>query len=151
MKFPLRPYHFKSPIPSLSGTLIRYRPVIPITVSGPAATESSFVLVDSGSDDVVFPIATAHRIGIDLTHAPKRSSRGVGSSQGIGIMYADVMLLLSDSQETARWKATVGFTTAALRFPLFGIAGGLEFFRTTLDVSNREIELVMNASLPTTP
>jgi hypothetical protein len=37
-----------------------------------------------------------------------------------------------------------------MRFALLGIAGGLEFFRTTLDVSAREIILLPQPSLPVT-
>jgi hypothetical protein len=40
------------------------------------------------------------------------------------------------------------FTPTPMRFALFGIAGGLEHFRTTLDVQSREIILLPKPSLP---
>jgi hypothetical protein len=97
----------------------------------------------------VFPSALAQRIGVDLSQAPQRRSQGVGTSQPTPVLYAPVILVLSDSVQTVRWRATVGFVSAVLRFSLLGIAGGLQFFRTTLD-DLHEVELVPNASLPMT-
>jgi hypothetical protein len=128
----------------------RYKPVIPITVIGPKSQETSLILVDSGSDEIVFPIDLAIRLGIDLTLASKGSSVGVGTGQPVALLFAPVILLLDDNVETCRWRAAVGFTQAPLRFPLFGIAGGLEHFRTTLDVVDREIILTAKLSVPTT-
>ncbi len=36
------------------------------------------------------------------------------------------------------------------RIPVFGIAGGLEFFRTTLDGFRREVEILAQPNLPAT-
>jgi len=149
LKFVLRGYRSPSPIPSLGGGTIRYKPVIPMTVIGPRTQETPFVLVDPGSDDIVFPMALAQRIGLDLSQAPQRQSQGVGTSQPVPVFYAPVILLLSDSIQTVRWRATVGFVAVVLRFSLFGIAGGLQFFRTTLD-GVRELEIIPDASLPVT-
>jgi hypothetical protein len=120
-----------------------------MTIIGPKSQETPFVLVDPGSDDIVFPMALAQRIGVDLSQAPQRHSQGVGTSQPVPVLYAAVILVLSDSVQTVRWRATVGFVSVVLRFSLFGIACGLQYFRTTLD-GVREIELVPNASLPIT-
>src|SRR5262249_17996987 len=121
-----------------------------MTVVGPRSQETPFVLVDTGSDDIVFPLALAHRIGVDLANAPQRRSQGVGSSQSVMVQFAPVILQLSDGHQAARWRAIVGFTAAPMRFALFGMAGGLEFFRTTLDVVKGEIELAPNLTLPST-
>ncbi len=149
MKFLFRAYRSPSPIPSLAGGTIRYKPVIPMTIIGPRSQETPFVLVDPGSDDIVFPIALAHRLGVDLVQAPQRHSRGVGATQAVPVLYATVILVISDSVHTVRWRGMVGFVSVPLRFPLFGIAGGLQFFRTILD-GVRELELVPDASLPVT-
>jgi len=74
------------------------------------------VLVDPGSDDIVFPSALAKRIGLDLSQAPQRKSQGVGTSQPVPVLYAPVILVLSDSVQTVRWRATVGFVSVVLRF-----------------------------------
>jgi hypothetical protein len=122
LKFTLRAYRSPSPIPSLGGGTIRYKPVIPMTVIGPRSQETPFVLVDPGSDDIVFPAALAQRIGVDLSQAPHRQSQGVGTPQPVPVLYAPVILLLSDAVQTVRWRATVGFVSVVLRFSLFGIA-----------------------------
>ncbi len=151
MKFTLRGYRYSTSIPSLlRGGAIRYRPVISLTVIGPAGKETPYALVDTGSDDVVFPIDLAHRLGIDLSQAPQRQSQGVGSAGGVAVLFAPVILSLSDSVQTVRWRATVGFTSASLRFCLLGVAGGLEFFQTILDVPQRTLELHPHATLPAT-
>jgi hypothetical protein len=121
-----------------------------MTVIGPAGQETRWVLVDSASDDVVFPVDLAIRIGVDLSAAPQRSAQGLGGAQPVSLLFAPVILLLSDQTETSRWRAVVGFTRTPLRFALLGIAGGLEHFRTTLDVGDREILLNAKPSLPVT-
>jgi hypothetical protein len=150
LKFNLRGYRYSTSLPSLRGGSIRYRPVISSTVIGPIGKETPYALVDTGSDDVVFPIDLAHRLGIDLSRAPQRKSQGVGSVGGVAVLFAPVILRLSDSVQTVRWRATVGFTSASLRFCLFGIGGGLEFFQTILDVPQNFLELHPNSTLPTT-
>jgi hypothetical protein len=107
-------------------------------------------LLDSGADDVIFPLSVAKRLGLDLSRAVTGSAVGIGSSRPSSILYLPVILLLSDGNETCRWRAVVGFTAARLRFPLFGIAGGLQHFRTTLDLEQDEIILLANPSLAAT-
>ncbi len=107
------------------------------------------MLVDPGSDDVVFPVGVAMGIGIDLSGAIKGSSQGVGGTV-VPVLYAPSIMRLSDGFEVHRWRAVVAYTQAGLRFSLFGIAGGLEHFRTTLDLARREIEMVVQPSLPAT-
>ena len=133
----------------MGGGTIRYKPVIPITVIGPKSQETPLVLVDQGSDDIVFPSVLAKRIGVNLSGAPQRQSQGVGKPKPVPIVYAQVILALSDSVQTVRWRATVGFVSVPLRFSLFGIAGGLQFFRMTQD-DLQDLELVPLASLPVT-
>jgi hypothetical protein len=105
--------------------------------------------VDSGADDVVFPYNRAATLGIDLRGAPHFRGGGIGGGSG-AIYYAPVILVLTDHKETYRWRAVIGFTTAFLKFPLFRIAGGLEYFRTTLDGFRKEVEIVAQPHLPAT-
>ena len=150
MIFPFPSFLSRTRVPSLGGGTIRYKPIIPITITGPAGQVTRRILVDSGSDDIVFPASIGNLIGVNLIGAPQRFSQGVGGQSPIGLLFAPVILLLQDQNEIYRWRAVVGFTKAPLRFPLFGIAGGLEHFRTTLDVRSGEIELVAQPSLPVT-
>jgi hypothetical protein len=150
LRFSFPGFKTKSFPPSLGGRSIRYKPLVPITVIGALGQEARQILVDPGSDDVVFPLALASRIGVDLTHALPGQSRGVGSTQPISLLFAPVILLLDDGTERSRWRAVVGFTAAPLRFALLGIAGGIEYFRTTFDVDNQEILMVPQPSIPLT-
>jgi hypothetical protein len=138
-----------NPIPSLGGATVRHRPVIPLTVIGPKGQWSPYVKVDTSADDVVFPLSAAALLGIDLRSAPQLSAGGVGGRSAV-VQYAPVILVLTDNIRTCRWRAVVGFTAAFLKFPLLGIAGGLEFFRTTLDGFRKEVELVAQPHLPAT-
>jgi hypothetical protein len=150
LRFSFPGFRTTSSAPSLGGRTIRFKPIIPITVTGPQGQETRQILVDSGSDDIVLPSALARRLGIDLASALPGRSRGVGSAQPISILFAPVILLLDDGNERSRWRAIAGFTAAPLRFALLGIAGGLEYFRTTLDVDNREILMIPQPSIPST-
>jgi hypothetical protein len=146
--FPFRPYRLKVPAPSLGGGMLRYKPVISLTVIGPSGQVAHPTLVDSGADDIVFPIQVAGRIGVDLSAAVAGQAQGLGGSQPVGLLYSPVILLLSDGTQTCRWRAITAFTGTKLHFAILGIAGGLEHFRTTLDVQSREIILLPQPSLP---
>ena len=117
---------------------------------GPRGQIQCSILVDTGANDVVFPSALAASLGVSLSAAAVRTAQGVGSSQGIPLFYAPVILQLQDQIEICRWRAVVAFTQAPLRLPLLGIAGGLQYFRTTLDVEARQIEMIAKPSLPRT-
>src|SRR5262249_14146196 len=128
----------------------RYKPIIGVTVIGPRGQQLFQVLVDTGADDVIFPEAVAARVGVDLSIALPGSSQAVATSQPIPVLFAPVILRLDDGKETCRWRAVVGFAPLRSKYGLFGIAGGLQYFRTTLDVDAREFLLVPKLSLPVT-
>lgn len=139
-------------MPTLGGRLSRLKPLIPLTVTGPSRQDALSVLVDSGSDDVVFPWDVAVKIGVNLSTAATGHALGVGAAAALPLAFAPVILELRDPilRQVCRWRAVVGFSRSVTRFALFGIAGGLEHFRTTLDVAAREIHLDTHPSLPAT-
>ncbi len=108
MIFRLRGYVTPNPIPSLGGSRVRYKPVVPLRVIGPGGQYNPPVLVDSGADDVVFPIGVAPQLGIDLAHAAYLDAQGVGGGSA-RVFYAPAILLLTDGVDTYRWRAVVGF------------------------------------------
>jgi hypothetical protein len=148
--FPLRIYPTRRPVPSLRGGTTRPKPVIPLTVIGPGGVDLCQVLVDTGADDIVFRLLTATKTGISLLNLPQGGARGVGAPAPATLYYAPVILALDDGVQSCRWRATVAFSPAIGPFPLFGIAGGLEFFRTTLDVGALQVELIPKLTLPAT-
>jgi hypothetical protein len=150
MLFTVPWFRAKPPAPSLGGGTKRYKPLITITVGGPRMQQLRQILVDTRADDIVFPEILAGRLGVDLSLATPGSSFTVGSGQPIPVLFAPVVLTLDDGKESCRWRAVVGFAPLRSAYGLFGIAGGLEHFRTTLDGGNHSLELVPLPSLPTT-
>jgi hypothetical protein len=143
-------FYAKTPAPALGGGKKRYKPIIGITVIGPRGGHFGQILVDSGSDDVVFPEQLAARLGVDLSTALPGASHGVGAGPPLPVLFAPVILLLDDGKESCRWRAIVGFAPLKSKYGLFGIAGGLEYFRTTLDIEDRELLMMAKPSLPVT-
>jgi hypothetical protein len=124
--------------------------LVPIRIFGPSGQETRLILVDSGADDVVFPIDIASRIGVDLTGSAQGQAQGVGHNQPVALAFASVLLQLEDPSEVIRWRAVVAFTATPLRFPLLRIAGGLEHFVTTMNCRALQVQLIAHPSLPVT-
>jgi hypothetical protein len=63
------------------------------------------------------------------------------------LRYGEVELeLVDDNGSSLRWSAVVAFTTAAIRYPLLGLAGCLEFFDVKFLGAAHMIELEPNSS-----
>ena len=134
----------QSPIISLGGRFDRPWPAVPVTSLGPGGSWLVDGLLDSGSEDTVFPEWMANRLGIDLTTAPTGTAAGVGGGGGL-LRYAEVTLRVADNQERREWQAWVGFTSTKLRHPLLGFAGFLQYFTATLYGDREEVELTVNS------
>ncbi len=78
---------------------------------------------------------------------PTGTGSGVGS-RGLPLRYAPVTLRLTDGQEFREWPAWVGFTPAALVYPILGFAGCLQFFTSTFHGDTEEVELTVNRLYP---
>ena len=133
----------------LGGRWVRPRPMIPVTVVGPLQAKPVDSLIDTGSDDTVFPELMAAFIGIDLSQAPRGRATGVGRI-AYPVRYAEVRLLVTDGKEYRDWPARVGFTSAALRQSLLGFAGFLQFFTAICRGDREEAELTINSLYPGT-
>lgn len=145
-------YHFhsgRSPVWPLRGRVGRPRPIVYITVIGPLGTSLEEALLDTGSDDTVFPEGVATIIGLDLTNAPTGSASGVGMTVAT-IRYAEVTLRLTDGLEFREWPARVGFTPAPIKRSLLGFAGFFQFFTAAFDGDREQVELTVNATYPGT-
>jgi hypothetical protein len=149
MRFNYLRFPTRQPVLTLSGRTERPRTVIGLTLIGPTSTRLIEALLDTGSDDTVFPEALAAILGIDLTNAPTLIGAGFGMVAH-PLRLAEVTLRVADSQEQREWRAWVGFTAAPLRQPLLGYAGFLQFFTATFHGDREEVELTINADFPGT-
>ncbi len=120
----------KTPQPSLGGGGVRYRPITAVRVSGPGGSWILDGLLDSGSDDTVFPEWVAPMIGVDLAQAVSLDIQLAGRGKPIRYRYCSIKLRITDGkQETYEWDAIVGFVAVPMKFPLFGAVRFVEFHR----------------------
>jgi hypothetical protein len=147
MRFRYRRFPVKTPLLTLGGRKERPRPVIGVTVIGPADSRYVLALLDSGADDCIFPDTLAASLGIDLTNAPTLDGAGLGMVP-YTIHLAEVTLRLVSVNEQREWKAWVGFTSAKLRQSLLGYAGCLQFFNASFEGDLEELELTVNSTYP---
>jgi hypothetical protein len=149
LHYPFRSFRVLRPLVSLQGRIARPRPIIPVTLLGPTSAVARDCLVDTGSDDTVFPESVAIAAGIDLSNAPVSSAAGVGL-QALTLRLVEVTLRIADNQEQREWSAWVGFTSAKLHQPLLGFAGFLQFFDVLIRGEQEKVELTVNGAYPGT-
>jgi hypothetical protein len=129
--------------------MVRPKPILAVSLTGPAATIPRDALLDTGADDTVFSEALAAQIGVDLSNAPVGQCTAANRS-AIPVRYAQVRLRVSDGQEHREWPAWVAFTPSPMRWGLLGFAGFLQFFTTVFDGAAEMVELTVNALYPGT-
>jgi hypothetical protein len=137
--------------PSLpAGAVVRWRPLLPVTIIGPSGLMRDFgrAVLDPAADDTIFPLDTARRLGISLR--PDSGHRVRWRGQLHPLRFGDVVLLLSDNGSTWRWPAVVGFSPAPLRYPILGQAGCLRFIDARFLGADFAVELETNRTYPGT-
>lgn len=133
----------------LGGRTVRPRPIIPVTIIGPTGSRIREAILDTASDDTVFPESLAAQIGVDLSAAPSGRGSGVGLVT-VPLRYAEVTLRIATNQEHREWQAWVSFTSGSLRRPILGFAGFLQFFAATFHGDVEEVELRVDGLYPGT-
>lgn len=147
MQFPFRRMSTRRPVPPLGGVSFRYKPLLHATAAGPAGSLIHLCMVDSGADDSIFPEATAHALGIDLTNAPEGDAVPIGG-QPVTYRFAPLRLSVSDGTQRCEWEALVGFIARPLRYAFLGLTGFFQFFDVTLSAEKREFVVVPSPSFP---
>lgn len=152
LQFPYRDEPLRgSPPPSLPNTAtVRWRPLVPVTLIGPSGMQRSFprAVLDPGGDDTVFPIAAAAALGIVLRSPSGHGLRWRG--QAYPIRFGDAELELDDGKAVCHWPTIVGFSSAALRYPILGICGFLQFFDARFLGADLLVQLETNRTYPGT-
>lgn len=151
MKFRYSSYEV-DPSPAIADGIL-YRPEIVIDVIGSRDRASIQALVDTGSDETVFPMSLARAIGVEVDRESVGKASAVGGHE-IDLLPGAVTLQVAQDGQVWRWRAVVEFLD--VREPenevaLLGYAGFLEYFRATFDSENLELELDSNSRLPREP
>jgi hypothetical protein len=149
MLFPYARMNTGRPIWPLGGRTDRPRPLVLVSLIGPANTFPQQAVLDTAADDTVFPEQAAAYIGLDLTNAPVGEATAVGGAR-VPVRYAQVVLRLTDGQEFREWPALVAFTPIPRSHALLGFAGCLQFFDATFRGAREEVELTVNSLYPGT-
>jgi len=124
------------------------RPFVSVRIRGPvAARRLKYALLDTGSQDTLFPAALAEPLGIVLG-GEKQTIRWRG--QRYGVEFHVVELELTDGGTVWRWRARAGFTSAPLAYALLGQRGCLEFLDATFRGADQVAELEINRMFPGT-
>jgi hypothetical protein len=149
MTFQFRMIPVGRPAVTLGGLTYRPRPLLSVGITAPGRggpREFEPLLVDTGADDVIFSASVAARVGIDLRRVPSLRHAGV-TGRPFAVQYAEAELtVVAAVDHYVRWRATVGF--ADISRPVFGFAGGLQFFHASFDWAAGRFALVPRADLP---
>src|SRR5262245_47324800 len=98
LRFPYQDEPLTGPPPPTlpAGGTVRWRPLVPVEVIGPAGISRQFAraVVDPAADDTVFPIDTASRIGAQFR--PDTGHRVRWRGQLHPLRFGAVELLLDD-------------------------------------------------------
>lgn len=108
------------------------RPFLPVSILGVRGRRYfPRALLDTGSEDTIFPAAVAQIIGVDLE--PRRGRKSILRWRGVTypLLFGSVNLELSDGSESLSWPTEVGFSAAPIPYVLLGNNSCLEFFDAT--------------------
>jgi hypothetical protein len=142
------PCPVRSPIPALGGATVISRPILAVSLTGPAGSRLRDGLLDTGADESIFDPSVAPLIGVDLSQAIEREVNLVGRGR-IRCRYAPVQLRITDGiAETYEWDTIVGFAPFPVLRGLLGFAGFLQFFDASFRGAAQEATLLPNALFP---
>ena len=134
----------------MPGATARYKPMLHIRVEHDGEAWPVQGLLDTGSDDTVFPRSLAERLRISLDGLPVTSATSAGG-RPIQYAVASVTLAIHDGTQSCRWNALVGFRLDSVKsLPLFGQLVFLQFFTAEFLGDSHEVILTPNGSFPGT-
>jgi predicted aspartyl protease len=146
-------FAYSSIISAEDGTgdfVLLHRPEVPVTVSGPNGSASYIALVDTGSDNTIFPKSVADYLGISLKESTGPAASVFGG-QRVELLTGEVVLTLEADGESVNWKALVcffDFATADQETVILGHAGFLDYFTAVFDGQEGTLTLFPNTDLP---
>jgi hypothetical protein len=155
LRFPFQPVPFPGPAPPTlpPGTSIRWRPLIPVTIRAPETGrdhEYGLALLDTGSQDTIFPIDIALSLGVRLLPLSAVGHQVRWRGTAYPLRFGAVQLELSDGTEKWTWPTMLAFTRATMPYPMLGQAGFLEFMNATFHGEDHFVTLDPTPSFPGT-
>jgi hypothetical protein len=108
-------------------------------------------LVDTGSDNTIFPKSVADHLQIATESASGPAANAFGG-QRIQLLNGDATLLLESDGETCSWKTVTcffNFDSPEDETVILGHAGFLDYFTATFDGKSATLTLIANDELPT--
>jgi Predicted aspartyl protease len=126
------------------------RPEIQASVIGPAGKMGVTALVDTGSDQTIFPKSVADRLQIAVTQSEEFPAAAF-TGERIELLSGEVELEVINDGRRLAWRTVVWFYDAPdtdKESVVFGHAGFLDYFTATFDGLNAILTLEPNAELP---
>ena len=148
MKFPYCQY-LAVPSPTAPSGILN-RPEIPLRIIGSAGAADSFATVDAGSDDTLIPVSVGRAIGAAIDATQTWNIEGIGG-QAVSVILGEVVLEVTDGNQTFRWPAKVGlvdFADPKDEVVLVGHAGFMNYFRVIFDGHLQTLEIDVTPSFP---
>lgn len=136
--------------PSSSDFVILRRPEIPITIIGPAGWVTCLGLVDTGSDNTIFPKTLADYLHIRLNEETTSSATSFGGSR-VDLEIGEVELRIEANGESFRWRTPVSFFDFASHdeeMVILGHAGFLDYFLAAFDGKLSDVSLAASDEMP---
>lgn len=136
--------------PHTGDFLLFRRPEIPVTIRGPKESATYVGLLDTGSDNTIFPRSVADYLGIafEETSGPQASVFG---GQRIHLLTGQAVLSLESGDKSITWKTTVcfyEFPTTEEETVILRHAGFLDYFTATFDGKLGIVTLIPNDDFP---
>jgi hypothetical protein len=128
-----------------------YRPRVPIRISGPKRSVQIFGLLDTGADHVFVSESLAEVLGVEISGESGSASDAGGHE--IDVWPGSVEIEISQTSQTLRWRADVGFLAGDDDPPIafLGHVGFLEYFKAIFDYGERTVELIPKGDFSVEP
>jgi hypothetical protein len=139
-----------SVIPGSADFVLLRRPEIPITITGRRASATYVALVDTGSDNTIFPKSVAKHLGISLKKAVGADATVFGGLR-VQLLEGRASLRLESGKEQVEWKTSIcffDFASPEEECVILGHAGFLDYFTVTFDGKRGILSLLPNDDLP---
>ena len=134
--------------PDTGDPMVIFRPEINLRVHGPNGSADLLALVDTGSDNTIFPESVARTLGIRTTAGRGPAAKTFGG-QEMALSYADLELELVHPDRTLQWLARVYFVAEDEKDQtlILGHQGFLDYFTATFVGEECVLDLDPNSYL----